>query len=164
MSRRLAGHKGVRIVKSGSVELYLDVSTDGFNATLAPCGGRRVAYYFFESEVDSEVTSVIVAERAFDAEEVDLGHSLAMWPVLPQKRHRLLSSRRFLSSGVSFPSFPSLSERSGSFLPEEPEFAEVDEGLGLDEAEVEDFLSEDAGGFLALSGVLSGCLPEAEFS
>lgn len=50
-----------------------------------------------------------LAARALAAEEVDFLQSFATWPAPPQNRHRLLSKRRFLSSGVSFPSFPSLS-------------------------------------------------------
>src|SRR6202040_1460067 len=55
---------------------------------------------------------------AFIAEEEDLGHSLAVCPTPPQNRQRLLLNRHVRSACVSFPSLPSLSERSGFFFSE----------------------------------------------
>src|ERR1700723_4560067 len=55
---------------------------------------------------------------AFVAEEEDLGHSLAVCPTPPHNRQRLLLNRRVRSGCVSFPSLPSLSERSGFFFSE----------------------------------------------
>ena len=50
----------------------------------------------------------MVAERALAAEEVAFGHSLAKCPACPQNMQRFFSWRRFRSSEVSLPSFPSL--------------------------------------------------------
>ena len=54
--------------------------------------------------------TVAVLAFVLDADEDDLGHSLARCPELPQKRQRLLSKCRLHSSAVSLPSFPNLSD------------------------------------------------------
>ena len=54
----------------------------------------------------------VLAALALAAEEVALAHSLAMCPVLPQKRQSRCSKRRLCSSLVSLPSLPSLVKRS----------------------------------------------------
>jgi hypothetical protein len=53
---------------------------------------------------------------AFVAEEEGFGHSLAMCPMPPQKRQRLLVKRWICSAGVSFPSLPSLLPKFDVFL------------------------------------------------
>src|ERR1700723_729781 len=55
---------------------------------------------------------------AFVADEEDLGHSLAVCPTPPQNRQVLLLNWHVHSACVSFPSLPSLSERSGFFFSE----------------------------------------------
>jgi hypothetical protein len=57
-----------------------------------------------------------------EAEEVDFGQFLAVWPVPPQNRQRLLSKRHCRSSWVSLPSLPKLSVM-------DTEFPEDDAGL-----------------------------------
>jgi hypothetical protein len=115
--------KRVGVGKSRSVEACLFGRMDGFNAALSSCGGRRAADYFFASIAGfgSDFVSVVLAARPLDAEDEDYGHSLAMWPVCPQKRQRLLSYRCFRSCCVSLPSFPSLSDKSGVFFDDWPE-------------------------------------------
>ena len=56
--------KGVWIVKSGCVELWLCRCTSEFNAVLSWCGVKRTAHGFFDSEPDlaSEVLSMMVVE------------------------------------------------------------------------------------------------------
>ena len=55
-------HKGVWIVKSGCIELWLHWCTSEFNAVLSWCRDKRTAYRFFDSKPDlaSEVLSVLV--------------------------------------------------------------------------------------------------------
>ena len=69
------------------------------------------------------------ADRAFAALEVDLGQLDAICPGAEQKRQSLLSILHCCSSGVSFPSFPSLFNRSGflRWLDDDDELAEFDE-------------------------------------
>ena len=57
-------HKGVCIVKSGCIELWLHWCTGEFNTVLSQCGDKRTAHRFFDSEPDlaSELLSVAVAE------------------------------------------------------------------------------------------------------
>ena len=57
-------HKGVWIVKSRGIELWLCRCTSEFNAVLSWCGVKRTAHRFFDSELDlaSEVLSVMVVE------------------------------------------------------------------------------------------------------
>jgi hypothetical protein len=51
--------------KSGRVELDLISRTGGSNTALSPYGGRRTAYYFFESVAfTSDLSSVALAPRA----------------------------------------------------------------------------------------------------
>ena len=52
----------------------------------------------------------VLAALALAAEEVALAHSLAMCPVLPQKRQSHCSKRRLRSSLVSLPSLVERSE------------------------------------------------------
>ena len=56
--------KGVWIVKSGWVELWLRRCTGEFNAVLSWCGVKRTAHRFFDSELDLalEVLSMMVVE------------------------------------------------------------------------------------------------------
>ena len=56
--------KGVQVVKSGCIELWLHRYTGEFNTVLSWCRDKRTAYGFFDSEPDlaSEVLSVMVAE------------------------------------------------------------------------------------------------------
>src|SRR5467141_4626254 len=85
-----------------------------FNAILGSCIVSRTAQSFFESKlVDADLSCSVFDARALDEAEVDFGQSLATCPEVPQKRQSLLSSRRCLSWGVSFPSLPSLEDRSG---------------------------------------------------
>src|SRR5882724_8970537 len=51
---------------------------------------------------------------ALEEAEVDFGQSLVMCPEVPQKMQNLLSRWHCLSWGVSFPSFLSFEERSGT--------------------------------------------------
>ena len=57
-------HKGVQIVKSGCVELWLHRCTGEFNAVLSWCGVKWTAHGFFDSEPDlaSDMLSMTVAE------------------------------------------------------------------------------------------------------
>jgi hypothetical protein len=112
--------EGVGVGKSGRVESY---SMVGYNAVLRPCRVLWTARYFF---VSSGV--VALAARALEADDDDFRQSFATCPALPQNIQRLLSKRRLRSSGVNFPSFPSLSEMSG--LEPEEDFDCC--GLGLD--------------------------------
>jgi hypothetical protein len=101
--------------KSGHVELNLVSCMGGSNAALSPYGGRRTAYYFFESVAfASDFSSVVLAPQAFvlEAEDVALVQSFTICPPLPQNRHRLLSMQHWRSCGVSLPSLPSFSGRS----------------------------------------------------
>jgi hypothetical protein len=85
--------EGVR-GKSGHIELDLVSHMGGSNAALSLYGGRRTAYYFFESVAfTSDLSSVVLAPWAFilEAEDVTLVQSFAMCPPLPQSRHRLPS-------------------------------------------------------------------------
>src|SRR5467141_5344165 len=85
-----------------------------FNTILGSYGVSRTAQSFFESElVGVDLSCSVFDTRALDEAEVDFGQSLATCPEAPQKRQSLLSSRRCLSWGVSFPSLPSLEDRSG---------------------------------------------------
>jgi len=61
--------------KSGSVEACLFGRTDGFNAALSSCGGRRAAGYFFASVASfgSDFVSVVLAAWPLDAEDKDSG-------------------------------------------------------------------------------------------
>ena len=74
----------------------------------------RTAHGFFDSVPDlaSEFLSMAEVERALEAEEVALKHSLAMCPVLPQNRQRFCLKWCCRSACVSLPSFPSFEERS----------------------------------------------------
>src|SRR6202789_815808 len=90
--RRKGDAERVRIGKSGRVEAdYLSVCTRRVNAVLAMCGGWT-AQTFFASEVSGSETC---AARALvcAADEDALEQSLAVWPVPPQNRQRLLSKR-----------------------------------------------------------------------
>ena len=71
--------KGVWIVKSRCIELWLHRCTGEFNAVLSQCGVKRTAHRFFDSEPDlaSEVLSVTVAERPLAAEDIALEQSFA---------------------------------------------------------------------------------------
>src|SRR5882724_6861348 len=62
-----------------------------------------------QSLEDCSVFDTLALEEA----KVDFGQSLATCLEVPQKRQSLLSRRRCLSWGVSFPSFPSFKERLG---------------------------------------------------
>ena len=83
-------HKGVQIVKSRCVELWLRRCTGEFNAVLSWCGVKWTAHGFFDSKPDlaSEVLSMMVAERPLAAEDVALEQSFTTCPPLLQKRHR----------------------------------------------------------------------------
>jgi hypothetical protein len=151
--------KRVGVRKSGSVEACLFGRTDGFNAALRSCGGRRTGGFFFASVASfgSDFVSVVLAVRPFNAEDKDFGHSLAIWLVCPQKRQRLLSYRRFHSCCVNLPSFPILSDKSGVFFDDWAELCcfcpEVDGAI--------DFLLEVEGAVrFVFSGALSDLLPE----
>ena len=56
--------KGVWVVKSRCIELWLRRCTGEFNAVLSRCGDKRTAHEFFDSELDLalEVLSVMVVE------------------------------------------------------------------------------------------------------
>ena len=56
--------KGVQVVKSRCIELWLWRCTGEFNAVLSQCGDKRTAHGFVDSELDlaSEVLSMMVAE------------------------------------------------------------------------------------------------------
>jgi len=66
--------------------------------------------------LDSLDFSFAVQLLAFAVEEEGFGHSLAMCPMPPQKRQRLLAKRWIRSAGVSFPSLPSLLPKFDVFL------------------------------------------------
>src|SRR6202043_774194 len=77
------------------------------------------------------------------AHKVHLQHLLALWPAAPQKRQRLLLKCCWHSSGVSFPSAPSLPHRWGFLAsPESLELLEFPVGL---DPEVPEFEPEFAG-------------------
>jgi hypothetical protein len=78
----------------------MDFCTGAINTVLNLYVMRAVDYFFGSS---------VFTARALAAEDPDFGHSLAICPMPPQNIQRLLSKRRFLSSWVSFPSFPSFS-------------------------------------------------------
>src|SRR5882724_11903053 len=85
-----------------------------FNAILGSCGVSRTAQSFFESEpVDADLSCSAFDAWALDEAEVDFGQSLVTCLEAPQKRQSLLSRQCCLSWGVSFPSLPSLEDRSG---------------------------------------------------
>ena len=92
------------------------------NAAHGPCGVRKAADYFFESSAGgvSDLSDFPFAARplAFEAEEEDFGHSLAVCPTPPQKRQRLFAKWRARSATVSLPSFPILSSKSDFFFSE----------------------------------------------
>src|SRR5215475_4352973 len=67
----------------------------------------RTALYFFESD-ESELEACTERALALEALDVDLSHSAAQCPDLPQKRQRLFCRRRFRSSVVSLLSLPNL--------------------------------------------------------
>src|SRR5882724_8444055 len=74
----------------------------------------KTAQSFFKSvPEDMDLSWSVFDALALEKAKVDFGQSLAMCPEVPQKRQSLLSRRRCLSWGVSFPSFPSFEERSG---------------------------------------------------
>ena len=56
--------KGVQVIKSGCIELWLYRCTSEFNEVLSQCGVKRTADGFFDSEPDLalEVLSMMVAE------------------------------------------------------------------------------------------------------
>ena len=58
-------HKGVQIVKSRCIELWLHRCTGEFNTVLSQCGDKRTAHRFFDSELDlaSEVLSMMVVAQ-----------------------------------------------------------------------------------------------------
>jgi hypothetical protein len=149
---------GVR--KSGSIEACLFGHTDGFNAALSSCGGQRAADFFFCIR-SSDFVSMVLAAWPLDAEDKDFGHSLAIWPVCPQKRQRSLSYQHFRSCCISFPSFLSLLDKSGVFFDDWPElccFCPEEDGAV-------DFLSEVEGAVqFVFSGALSDLLPEMVLS
>jgi hypothetical protein len=155
--------KRVGVGKNGSVEACLYGRTDGFNAALSLCGGRRAAGYFFASVAGfgSDFISVVLAAQPFDAEDEDFGHSLAMWPVCPQKRQRLLLYWCFHSCCISLPSFPSLLDKCGVFFDDWPELC----CFCPEEGGAMDFLLEVEGAVqFVFSGVLSDLLPEVLLS
>ena len=84
------------------------------------------------------VVVVVVADLALAAREPDFGHSLALWPLLPQNIHKFCSNLRLCSSEGSLPSLPSLSESLGVF----PSFlgARLDEVKGWAELPKDDLL------------------------
>ena len=85
------------------------------NAAPVPCGVAGAASYFFESEdsaMGASSVALVVALQAFES-LLHLGQSQAICPVPPQNRQSLLSIRRWRSSAVSLPSFPSLPCSSG---------------------------------------------------
>ena len=59
------------------------------------------------------VVVVVVTDLALAAQEPDFGHSLTLWPLLPQNIHKFCSNLCLCSSEVSLPSLLSLSESSG---------------------------------------------------
>src|SRR6266481_2466284 len=92
---RLGGdrnHEGVRARGGGGVKPNCCLCTKLSDAALNWCVVWRAAHSFFASmsDVITESSSVAAA-RAFAAEELVLGQSLAMCPGLAQNRHRLLS-------------------------------------------------------------------------
>ena len=91
--------KGVWIVKSGCIELWLCRCTGEFNAVLSQCGVKRTAHGFFDSKPDlaSDVLSMMVAERPLAAEDVALEQSFATCPPFLQNRHRFWSKWRWRS-------------------------------------------------------------------
>ena len=102
--------KGVCIVKSRCIELWLGRCTGEFNPVLSRCGVKRTAHGFFDSEPDlaSDVLPMMVAERPLAAEDVVLEQSFATSPPLPQKRHRFWLKQRWRSCWVSLPFFRAL--------------------------------------------------------
>src|SRR5467141_3667361 len=119
-----------------------------FNAILGLCVVSRTAQSFFESElVDTDLSCSVFDARALEEAEVDFGQSLATCPEALQKRQSLLSRRRCLSWGVSFPSFPSLEDRSGvvAFFCSEVEpllWVEPELGFFCFEEPLQDLLSD----------------------
>ena len=103
--------KLIWIGKSGRVESELLRCTLGVNAATIVCG-VGAADYFFDSVVAAGAAGVGAAETlaalplALEALDVDLGHSLAMWPAWPQNMQRFPLMRRWCSSSVNLPSFP----------------------------------------------------------
>ena len=81
--------KGVWVVKSRCIELWLCRCTSEFNTVLSQCGDKRTAYRFFDSKLDLalEVLSMTVVEQPLAAEDVTLEQSFATCPPFPQKRH-----------------------------------------------------------------------------
>src|SRR5882672_8626219 len=85
-----------------------------FNTILGSCEVLRTAQSFFESmQEDVDWSYSVLDAQGLEEAKVDFGQSLEMCPEVPQKRQSLLSRWRCLSWGVSFPSFPSLEDRSG---------------------------------------------------
>ena len=106
--------KGVWIIKSRCIELWLCSCTSEFNAVLSQCRVKKTAHRFFDFELDLalEVLSMTVAEQPLAAEDIALEQSFTTCPPFPQKRHRFWSKQCWRSCWVSLLSFPSLEERS----------------------------------------------------
>ena len=105
-----------------------------------------VAIYFFAfveavGLASNIVVVVVVADLALAAQEPDFGHSLALWPLLPQNIHKFCSNLCLCSSEVSLLSLPSLYESLGVF----PSFlgAGFDEDKGWAELPKDDLLFSD---------------------
>ena len=60
-------HKGIRIVKSGRVEVSLLGCTSGVNAARRSCGGPGAAYSFFDSGLAPEFESALPDSAAMAA-------------------------------------------------------------------------------------------------
>ena len=105
--------KGVWIVKSGCIELWLHRCTSEFNAILSWCGVKSTAHRFFDSKPDLtlEVLSVMVVEQPLAVGDVALEQSFATCLPLLQKRHRFWLKQCWHSCWVSLPSFLSFEER-----------------------------------------------------
>ena len=60
-------HKGIRIVKSGRVEMSLLGCTSRVNTACRLCGGPGAAYSFFDSELAPKFKSVLPDSAAMAA-------------------------------------------------------------------------------------------------
>ena len=87
--------KGVQVVKSRCVELWLHRCTSEFNTILSECRNKRTAHGFFDSEPDLvlEVLSITVVEQPLAAEDITLEQYFITCPPFPQKRHRFWSKQ-----------------------------------------------------------------------
>ena len=117
--------KGVWVVKSRCIELWLHWCTGEFNAVLSWCRDKRTAHGFFDSKLGLalEVLSMMVVEQPLAAEDITLEQSFTTCPPFPQKRHRFWLKWHWHSCWVSLSSFLRLEERSelGFFWLELPE-------------------------------------------